>query len=68
MSDYTSVRDAMPPKDTPIEWITPGGRVERGKWAGGAVWFPEGSSMYVYYTPALWRLLPVSSAYRATET
>ena len=55
---YTQTAHELPPKDVPIEWISPGGSVVRGKFAGGAVWFPEGSSMYVYYTPVFWRALP----------
>lgn len=41
----------------PLEWITPSGEVVRGTFAGGLVWFPEGSDMYVYYTPTFWRYL-----------
>jgi len=55
-ADYTLTSAARPPKDVPIEWIAPFGTVVRGKYAGGAVWFPEGSDMYVYYTPTYWRL------------
>jgi hypothetical protein len=55
MTDYTPIAREMPPKDTPIEWIAPCGRIVRGRYAGGAIWFPEGSPMYVYYTPTYWR-------------
>lgn len=53
---FTRLEDASHPQGVPIEWITPSGQIERGKWAGGAVWFPEGSTMYVYYIPLSWRL------------
>jgi len=55
-NQFTSVSVAMPPKGALIEWITPSGQIERGRWEGGAVWFPEGSDMYVYYKPLSWRL------------
>jgi len=61
MSDYTPVSTALPPKDTPIEWITPSGQIVRGTFAGGAIWFPEGSGVYIYYTPTFWRLASDSS-------
>lgn len=53
---FTPLESAYPPKGASIEWITPAGQMVRGHWEGGAVWFPEGSSMYVYYTPLSWRL------------
>jgi hypothetical protein len=60
---FTPVAEQLPPKDAPIEWITPSGQIVRGRWAGGACWFPEGSNMYVYYTPISWRLAaPESNA------
>ncbi|HEX5104987.1 MAG TPA: hypothetical protein VFV87_14305 [Pirellulaceae bacterium] len=45
----------LPEKNQKVEWISPGGIQERGTFAGGLIWFPEGSSMYVYYTPEFWR-------------
>lgn len=56
MDNYTSTEKELPPKNRPLEWITPSGEVVYGKFAGGAVWFPEGSSMYVYYQPTYWRI------------
>jgi len=56
MTDFTATVQAMPPKDKPIEWIAADGKIVAGKWCGGAVWLPDGSSMYAYYTPAFWRL------------
>lgn len=53
---FTPLSSGYPPRDRPIEWVTPSGQIEKGKWCGGAVWFPEGSSMYVYYTPISWRV------------
>jgi hypothetical protein len=54
--NYTRTDQKMPPKDAPIEWITPTGRTVEGRWLGGAVWMPKGSDSYVYYTPVFWRL------------
>lgn len=54
-SEYTPTSRDLPPKNVPIEWISPGGVIVRGKYQGGAVWLPDGSPMYVYYTPAYWR-------------
>jgi hypothetical protein len=58
---YTPTADARPPKNVPIEWIAPDGRVQRGHYHGGAVWFPEGSGVYIYYTPTFWRLAALST-------
>lgn len=55
---WTPLGTAKPEINRPIEWITPSGEVVRGKFAGGLVWFPEGSGMYIYYTPTFWRYLP----------
>lgn len=49
--------DRRPLKGQRIEWISSGGERERGVFLGGAVWMPEGSDMYVYYTPERWRPL-----------
>jgi hypothetical protein len=58
MSDhYTPTSEALPPKGYRVEWISPSGTVVRGRYEGGAVWYPEGSSVYVYYTPVFWRAL-----------
>ena len=38
----------MPSK---VEWIARSGDQDRGTFAGGCVWYPEGSACYVYYTP-----------------
>ena len=52
---YTLTESDRPEKGKPIEWISPNGEVVRGKYIGGAVWMPEGSNMYVYYTLIMWR-------------
>lgn len=54
---YTPIADGVPKKGARVEWISPSGLVVRGSYEGGAVWFPERSDMYVYYTPAFWRPL-----------
>ena len=54
---WTPTTQRFPEKGQKIEWISPCGLQERGTYAGGVIWFPEGSSMYVYYTPAYWRPL-----------
>lgn len=65
MSDdkqWTETRLRLPDRGQAVEWISPGGFQERGKFAGGLVWFPDGSDMYVYYTPLWW--LPVQEGQR----
>jgi hypothetical protein len=62
MSDrqFSTITDDVsshPPKYVLIEWITPSGQIVRGKWLGGIVWMPEGSSTYVYYQPISWRIV-----------
>lgn len=52
---WTRTESQYPPKDTPIIWIDPDGLEVAGQWLGGAVWMPDGSAMYVYYRPDLWR-------------
>ena len=54
-STWTRTDTALPAIGRLIEWISPGGIQSRGKFHGGAVWFPEGSNMYVYYRPEFWR-------------
>lgn len=44
-----------PPMNAAVEWIAPNGDQMRGKFCG--VWIPDGSPMYVYYTPVFWRLV-----------
>lgn len=60
--NYTRLTTNYPPRNVPIEWITPSGEAVRGKWLGGMIWMPENSDMYVYYTPLSWRLVPVQAA------
>lgn len=60
MTKYTMTDRELPPKGVPLEWIAPSGEVVRGTFAGGAVWYPEGSTMYVYYVPVYWRALSVA--------
>lgn len=45
----------LPEKNQKVEWISPGGLQDRGTFLGGLIWMPEGSTMYVYYTPVMWR-------------
>lgn len=55
-NDWIRTQDRRPEPNQTVDWISPGGeRVLGGKYAGGAVWFPPGSEMYVYYTPMFWR-------------
>jgi hypothetical protein len=49
--------ERLPEKNQKIEWLTPHGETVRGTYCGGVIWFPEGSSMYIYYTPTYWRPL-----------
>ena len=55
--NWTLTSQQLPPRGAKVEWICPSGRQERGTFAGGLIWFPEGSSMYVYYEPTHWRLI-----------
>lgn len=55
---------AFPRKGQRVEWISPSGQHERGTFAGGLIWFPERSPMYVYYTPTYWRPLEASEGQR----
>jgi len=38
-----------------VIWQDPSGQEHRGVYAGGVIWYPEGSSMYIYYTPVRWK-------------
>lgn len=44
-----------PQPNKTIRWIAPDGNEEIGRYAGGAIWFPAGSTMYIYYTPVMWK-------------
>lgn len=57
IENWTLTDQQLPPKGALIEWISPAGIHERGKWLGGLIWMPEGSTMYVYYCPEFWRLV-----------
>lgn len=53
--NWTPYAQERPRRDSLVEWITPSGQVVKGRYQGGLVWYPEGSEMYVYYTPTYWR-------------
>lgn len=55
MTNWTRTTERLPERGQLIEWISPGGIQTRGKCLCGLIWMPEGSDMYVYYTPAFWR-------------
>lgn len=55
--NWIPVACERPPVNRRIEWISPSGEVVIGKYLGGVIWMPEGSSVYVYYTPIYWRTL-----------
>jgi hypothetical protein len=55
--DWIPVSSRLPERGQRIEWISPGGTHQRGTFIGGVIWMPEGSEMYVYYTPTYWRPL-----------
>lgn len=48
--------EKRPPKDSKVVWQNSVGEEIRGTYCGGIIWYPEGSSMYIYYTPIRWRL------------
>lgn len=52
---WNDPKQCMPSKDTKVIWIDPLGHEVKGKFCGGVVWIPEGSSMYIYYTPKMWK-------------
>ena len=62
MSEWTPTERQRPVRDQLVEWISPDGQQVRGRFCGGAIWFPEGGQVYVYYTPAFWRPSPVPAA------
>lgn len=48
--------DREPPRpNSDVIWLTPSGEEVSGRYAGGVVWYPEGSTMYIYYTLVFWR-------------
>jgi hypothetical protein len=62
MSDVREARwipygERLPEKNQMVEWLTPSGEIVRGKYLGGVIWMPEGSGMYIYYTPTNWRAI-----------
>ena len=46
--------DKMPDKGDTVTWIAPDGREVNGT-CNGTLWFPEGTGMYIYYYPTLWK-------------
>jgi hypothetical protein len=55
---WIKTSEQLPRRGQKVVWISPNGMQETGTYEGGAVWFPKGSSMYVYYTPQFW--MPVN--------
>lgn len=45
----------LPRPNSDVIWLTSSGQEVRGRYAGGVVWFPEGSTAYTYDTPVFWR-------------
>ncbi len=58
MSDYTPTTKALPERGRLVEWISYSGEVVRGTFDG--VWYPQGSTIYVYYQPVFWRYVEES--------
>lgn len=55
MSDkWIRVADQLPPEGKTVDTISPGGQQQELKRKGGLWFFPD-DSMYVYYTPLVWR-------------
>lgn len=55
LQDFYRPCETLPEIGRLIEWISPGGSHVFGTYQGGVVWLPEGSNVYVYYTPEFWR-------------
>ena len=53
--NWTRTDRELPREGSKVVWISPGGIEEHGTYIGGAVWMPDGSDVYVYYTPEFWR-------------
>ena len=54
MSWYKIGVDSPPEEDKLLECTTPTGHITELKRKGGLYFVPDGS-MYVYYTPVMWR-------------
>lgn len=52
--NWTPTRDYLPPEHVVVETMTENGAVNDLKRIG-RLWFLPDGSMYVYYTPVLWR-------------
>jgi hypothetical protein len=52
--DWTPTRDRLPQEHVVVETMTESGAVNTLKRVG-RLWFLPDGSMYVYYTPVLWR-------------
>ena len=51
-NETSSIR---PNKDSKVVWMDSSGEEHKGVYCGGVIWMPEGSSMYIYYTPVRWK-------------
>lgn len=55
-TEWIPTRLKLPEPNTRVDWIAPSGeQVNGGAYVGGAVWYPPGSNMFVYYKPEFWR-------------
>lgn len=57
MTDYIMTADERPPENIVVETIDSGGCVRDLKRKGNLWWFAD-DSMYVYFVPQMWRLIP----------
>ena len=55
--DWNPLKNTAPRRGSKVEWIAPSGAHVKGTFVGGVVWIPDGSDMYVYYTPVYWRYI-----------
>lgn len=51
---WTRTENGLPPEGVVVDTLSPNGR-DTPLIRQGALWFFPDMSMYVYYTPALWR-------------
>ena len=53
---WTRVEQSLPPENALVDTISPGG-IQQTLRRRGNLWFVPDGSMYIYYTPMMWRKL-----------
>jgi len=57
---WTMTEEKLPPAGVVVDTIAPRGTAQQLK-RSGRLWFFPDDSMYVYYTPTMWRQIEPSS-------